>query len=59
MHYKKDKKSDFCNQSILNDNDAFRDMFIIKGYHEVKDQTRHGISINRKEALKDRQSYHY
>lgn len=31
-------------------NDAFRDMFVIKGYHEVKDQTRHGISVNGKEA---------
>ena len=31
-------------------NDSFRDMLVIKGYSEVKDQTRHGISINGKDA---------
>lgn len=31
-------------------NDAFRDMLSIKGYNEVKDQTRHGISSRGKDA---------
>lgn len=31
-------------------NDYFRDMLISKGYDEVKDQTRHGISVNGKDA---------
>lgn len=31
-------------------NDYFRDMLSIKGYKEVKDQTRHGISVNGKDA---------
>ena len=31
-------------------NDAFRDMLSIKGYNEVKDQTRHGISSSGKDA---------
>lgn len=31
-------------------NDYFRDMLISKGYVEVKDQTRHGISVNEKDA---------
>lgn len=31
-------------------NDYFRDMLISKGYNEAKDQTRHGISVNKKDA---------
>lgn len=31
-------------------NDYFRDMLFAKGYKEVKDQTRHGISTNGKDA---------
>lgn len=31
-------------------NDAFRDMLSIKGYNEVKDQSRHGISSSGKDA---------
>ena len=31
-------------------NDAFRDMLVAKGYNEVKDQTRHGISEGGKDA---------
>lgn len=31
-------------------NDYFRDMLSIKGYNEVKDQTRHGVSVNGKDA---------
>ena len=31
-------------------NDYFRDMLTVKGYNEVKDQTRHGISPNGKDA---------
>ena len=31
-------------------NDYFRDMLFAKGYDEVKDQTRHGISVSGKEA---------
>lgn len=31
-------------------NDYFKDMLFIKGYSEVKDQTRHGTSINGKDA---------
>ena len=31
-------------------NDYFRDMLTIKEYNEVKDQTRHGTSINQKDA---------
>lgn len=31
-------------------NDYYRDMLSIKGYKEVKDQTRHGISVNGKDA---------
>lgn len=31
-------------------NDYFRDMLTVKGYDEVKDQTRHGISPNGKDA---------
>lgn len=31
-------------------NDYFRDMLSVKGYKEVKDQTRHGISTNGKDA---------
>lgn len=31
-------------------NDYFRDMLFMKGYKEVKDQTRHGISIKGKDA---------
>lgn len=31
-------------------NDYFRDMLISKGYNELKDQTRHGISVNEKDA---------
>ena len=31
-------------------NDSFRDMLFVKGYHEVKDQTRHGISTSGKDA---------
>ena len=31
-------------------NDYFRDMLFAKGYNEVKDQTRHGISANGKDA---------
>ena len=31
-------------------NDYFRDMLFAKGYKEVKDQTRHGISANGKDA---------
>lgn len=31
-------------------NDYFRDMLISKGYNEAKDQTRHGISVNEKDA---------
>lgn len=34
-----------ANSSENSINDAFRDMLLIKGYNEVKDQTRHGISI--------------
>lgn len=33
-----------------NINDSFRDMLIISGYDEVKDQTRHGISVSGKDA---------
>lgn len=31
-------------------NDSFRDMLLMKGYNEVKDQTRHGVSVNEKDA---------
>ncbi len=31
-------------------NDYFRDMLFAKGYNEVKDQTRHGVSVNGKDA---------
>lgn len=31
-------------------NDSFRDMLSIKGYNEVKDQTRHGVSTNGRDA---------
>lgn len=31
-------------------NDYFRGMLTFKGYNEVKDQTRHGTSINQKDA---------
>ena len=31
-------------------NDCFRDMLCMKGYDEVKDQTRHGISTNGKDS---------
>lgn len=31
-------------------NDYFRDMLFAKGYKEIKDQTRHGISVNGKDA---------
>lgn len=31
-------------------NDYFRDMLFVKGYNEVKDQSRHGISVNGKDA---------
>lgn len=31
-------------------NDSFRDMLFVKEYHEVKDQTRHGISTSGKDA---------
>lgn len=31
-------------------NDYFRDMLFMKGYNEVKDQTRHGISVSGKDA---------
>lgn len=31
-------------------NDYFRDMLFVKGYNEVKDQTRHGVSVNGKDA---------
>jgi len=31
-------------------NDYFRDMLFAKGYKEVKDQTRHGMSVNGKDA---------
>lgn len=31
-------------------NDYIRDMLSVKGYKEVKDQTRHGISVNGKDA---------
>lgn len=31
-------------------NDYFRDMLFVKGYNEVKDQTRHGISVSGKDA---------
>ena len=31
-------------------NDYFRDMLTFKGYNEVKDQTRHGISVGGKDA---------
>ena len=31
-------------------NDSFRDMLSIKGYHEVKDQTRHGVSVKGNDA---------
>lgn len=33
-----------------NINDYFRDMLFAKGYDEVKDQTRHGVSVNKKDA---------
>lgn len=39
-----------ANSSENNINDAFRDMLFIKGYNEVKDQTRHGISSSGKDA---------
>lgn len=40
------------NDSTLEDiiNDYIRDMMISKGYNEAKDQTRHGISANEKNA---------
>ena len=31
-------------------NDFFRDMLLMKGYKETKDQTRHGISVNGKDS---------
>lgn len=31
-------------------NDYYRDMLISRGYNEVKDQTRHGISLSQKDA---------
>lgn len=31
-------------------NDYFRDMLFAKGYNDVKDQTRHGMSVNGKDA---------
>lgn len=31
-------------------NDYFRICFFIKGYTEVKDQTRHGLSVNKKDS---------
>ncbi len=37
-----------CSENELND--YFRDMLFAKGYKEVKDQTRHGISVSGKEA---------
>lgn len=37
-----------CTENTIND--YFRDMLIAKGYDEVKDQTRHGISANGKDA---------
>ena len=39
-----------ANSSENSINDAFRDMLFIKGYNEVKDQTRHGISSSGKDA---------
>lgn len=41
----------FNSSSLENSmNDYFRDMLISKGYSEAKDQTRHGISVNKKDA---------
>ena len=47
----------FCLNSSFNGassensiNDYFRDLFFIKGYTEVKDQTRHGLSANKKDS---------
>lgn len=41
----------FNSSSLENSmNDYFRDMLISKGYNEAKDQTRHGISVNKKDA---------
>lgn len=47
----------FCLNSSFNGassensiNDYFRDLFFIKGYTEVKDQTRHGLSTNKKDS---------
>lgn len=39
-----------ASSSENNINDYFRDMLFAKGYNEVKDQTRHGISVNGKDA---------
>ena len=38
------------NSSENSINDYFRDMLFAKGYKEVKDQTRHGVSVNGKDA---------
>ena len=47
----------FCSNYAFNSsssensmNDYFRDMLFIKGYTEVKDQTRHGLSVNKKDS---------
>lgn len=31
-------------------NDYFRDLLFMKGYTEIKDQTRHGLSVNKKDS---------
>lgn len=47
----------FCSNCAFNSsssensmNDYFRDLLFIKGYTEVKDQTRHGLSVNKKDS---------
>ena len=37
-----------CSENTIND--YFRDMFLSRGYDEAKDQTRHGISLSKKDA---------
>jgi len=40
-----------CSENDIND--YYRDMLISKGYNEVKDQTRHGISVSGKNAAEE------
>lgn len=47
----------FCLNCSFNDassensmNDYFRDLLFMKGYTEIKDQTRHGLSVNKKDS---------